>query len=305
VPAAVAVIVVSWNTRELLDACLASLLGDARAGRAEVFVVDNASTDGSAELVRERHPWAQLLENATNVGYGRAVNLAAERTSAAWIAASNSDLVFEPGALQALLDAGDRHPQAGSLAPALVLGDGRVQHSVHPFPTLGNTLLFNIGVAKLIPGLGDRLALEGHWRAERERDVDWAHGAFLCVRRAAWTAVGGFDTSQWMYAEDLDLAWRLAQAGWRTSYVPSARVRHAVSASTTQAFGEDRMERAVARTYAWMLLRRGLARTRATALVNVAGALARQAWLAPARRLAPARFALSAQRAHDQCLIHI
>jgi N-acetylglucosaminyl-diphospho-decaprenol L-rhamnosyltransferase len=90
-----------------------------------------------------------------------------------------------------------------------------------------------------------------------------------------WDAVGGFDDQQWMYAEDLDLGWRAARAGYTTRYVPSARVLHHVSAATTQAWGDERTLRWLRSTYAWMLRRRGLVRTRATAAINVAGAYAR------------------------------
>jgi GT2 family glycosyltransferase len=121
--------------------------------------------------------------------------------------------------------------------------------------------------------------------------VPWAIGAFLLVRRAAWDAVGGFDPEQWMYAEDLDLGWRLHRAGWATRYEPRAVVDHHEAAATAQAWGEERTERWQRATYAWMLRRRGLARTRAAAAMNVAGAAARWAALAPAARAQPARFA--------------
>ena len=91
----------------------------------------------------------------------------------------------------------------------------------------------------MVPGLGDRLCLERRWDPTREREIDWAHGAFVLVRREAFDAVGGFDTDQWMYAEDLDLGWRLARAGGPTRFVPAARVRHEVAAATSQQFADD------------------------------------------------------------------
>ena len=274
----VAIAVVSWNTRDLLDACLRSLERDVEAGRAEVWVVDNGSDDGSAALVRERHPWANLLQGG-NVGFGGAVNLVAARTATPWIAAANADVELADGALEAMLGAGAAYQVAGAVAPKLVLGDGRVQHSVHPFPTLALTLIFNLGLAQAIPALGDRLAIEGRWDPTRPRNVDWALGAFVLLRRRAWDEVGGFDQRQWMYAEDLDLCWRLRQAGWRTWFEPSAVVRHAGAASTSQAWGPQRTEQWIWSTYAWMLRRRGPAITRSTAIVNLLGAAARAALL--------------------------
>jgi N-acetylglucosaminyl-diphospho-decaprenol L-rhamnosyltransferase len=266
---AVAVAVVSWNTRDLLRECLRSLEG---VSEAEVWVVDNASSDGSADMVRSEFPWVRLEALESNVGFGPAVNLVAGKTSAPWIAPANADVALQPGSLNALLDTGSRCPRAGVLAPRLELPSGETQHSVYAFPTVPFTALFNLGFHRRF---GDRLCLEGHWDPSRERDVDWAIGAFLLVRRAAWDAAGGFDDQQWMYAEDLDLGWRVARAGYTTRYVPSAVVLHHASAATTQAWGDERTLRWLRSTYAWMLRRRGPLRTRTTALINVLGAYAR------------------------------
>jgi N-acetylglucosaminyl-diphospho-decaprenol L-rhamnosyltransferase len=288
--AVVAIAVVSWNTRDLLDSCLRSLAAEVQSGRAEVWVVDNGSTDGSADLVRDRHPWVQLLEGA-NIGFGGAVNRVAALTATPWIAAANADVALTDGALAAMLRAGARQPGAGAIAPQLVLADGAVQHSVHPFPTLALTLAFNLGLAQAIPALGDRLTIEGRWDPTRPRNVDWALGAFILLRREAWDAIGGFDPRHWMYAEDLDLAWRLRRAGWRTWFEPSAVVRHAGGASTSQAWGAESTERWIWSTYAWMLHRHGPAFVRATAIANLLGATARAAVLSVRARGNPARFA--------------
>jgi GT2 family glycosyltransferase len=265
----VAVAVVSWNTRDLLRDCLRSLVDQSPA---EVWVVDNASQDGSAEMVAQEFPSVRLVASERNLGFGPAVNLVASQTTAPWIAPANADVELRPSALRALLDAGERNPRAGILAPRLELPSGETQHSVYAFPTIPFTARFNLGFHRRV---GDRLCLEGFWDPTRERDVDWAIGAFLLVRRAAWDAAGGFDQGQWMYAEDLDLGWRAARAGWSTRYVPSARVLHHASAATTQAWGDERTLRWLRSTYAWMLRRRGLIRTRITAAINVAGAYAR------------------------------
>jgi N-acetylglucosaminyl-diphospho-decaprenol L-rhamnosyltransferase len=285
--ATVAIAVVSWNTREHLRACLVSLEPEVRAERATVTVVDNASADGSAALVSEQFPWAELIESPTNLGFGPAVNLVAQRTETPWIAAANADVVLTAGALEALLTAGARDPAAGIVAPRLFTPDGGTEHSVHPFPTLGFTLAFNLGLARM---RGDRLMLEGSWDPQRERTVDWAVGAFLLIRRAAWDQIGGFDPAQWMYAEDLDLGWRAAAGGWHTLYAPAARVQHIGAAATAQAWGEGRRERWVQSTYAWMRRRRGPAVTRVYALLNTLGAVARLGLIAPLAAFKPERF---------------
>ncbi len=269
--------VVSWNTRDLLARCLESLHADAVAGLADVWVVDNASVDGSPDLVRERFPWVTLVASKVNVGFGAAVNAVAARTVTPWLAPANADVALAPGALATLLEAGLRQPTLGAVAPRLILPDGSTQHSVFPFPTVPFTLAYAFGVVDRSPWLARHWCIDRGFDPEVEREVSWAVGAFLLVRRSAWDRVGGFDESQWMYAEDLDLGWRLHRAGWATRYVPRAQVLHAESAATTQAWGGARHARWHASTYAWMARRRGFAVTRLVAIINVAGYLFR--WL--------------------------
>jgi N-acetylglucosaminyl-diphospho-decaprenol L-rhamnosyltransferase len=296
--------VVSWNTRALLARCLDSVAGEAESGRVEAWVVDNASTDGSAAMVREEFPWVQLCALEENVGFGAAVNLAAGRTATPWLAIANADVALRPGALDALLAAGERDPGAGAVAPRLLLPDGSTQHSVFGFPTVPYTALLSSGLYHLAAPLADRLAVPGHWDDRRARRVPWAIAAFLLVRREAWDAIGGFDARQWMYAEDLDLGWRLREAGWATRYEPRAEVDHESGASTSQAWGEDAPLQWWRSTYGWMARRRGVARAWAVAGLNALGAVARYAVLAPVARLAPDPWAqrrrglLHAARAH-------
>lgn len=274
--ATVAVAVVSWNTRELLVRCLRSLEPDARSGLAEVWVVDNGSDDGSAELVEAEFGWARLVRAEENLGYGRAVNRVAQETDTQLLAASNADVELEPGALSALVAAAEGGDRIGAVAPRLVLPDGSTQHSVYRFPTLGFLAAFNFGLYRLVPGGGDRMLLEGRWDPSQRRNVPWAIGAFLLLRRGAFDEVGGFDPAQWMYAEDLDLGWRLGRAGWKTLYLPEARVHHASGAAARQAFGDRPYERWMAATYDWIDRRRGPSRRRAAAALNLAGALVRR-----------------------------
>ena len=277
--AEVTVAVVSWNTRHELERCLRSLEPEARSGLAAVWVVDNGSSDGSPELVRDSFTWATLEEPGENLGYGRAVNLVAERTATPWLAASNADVELEPGALAQLLRSG-RKSGAGAVAPRLILPDGSTQHSVYGFAGLPSLIAFNTGLYRVVPGLGDRMLVEGHWDPTRPRAVPWALGAFLLLRREAFNAAGGFDPAQWLYAEDVDLGWRLGRAGWQTLYEPAASVRHASGAAARQAFGEQPYERWMAATYDWIGRRRSRPRRALTAAINLAGALARRdrAW---------------------------
>jgi N-acetylglucosaminyl-diphospho-decaprenol L-rhamnosyltransferase len=296
-PPPVTVAIVSWNTRELLARCLESLQPEANVGRAEIWVVDNASTDGSADLVRERFGWVRLIASEENLGFGRAVNRVARETTSEWIAAANADIALRPGALEALLAVGQRDARAGALAPRLRLPNGETQHSVFAFPTLVYSLLLALGAYLLVPALGDRFAIPGHWDSERDRRVPWAIAAFLLVRRAAWDEVGGFDEQQWMYAEDLDLGWRLHDAGWVTRYVPGAVVEHESSAATTQLFGQELAPHWQRSTYGAIARRRGVAYARAVALLNLVGAVLRWAMLVARERRDPGLAELRAAHA--------
>ena len=281
----VTIAVISWNTRELLIRCLRSLLPEVEAHRAEVWVVDNGSSDGSAAAVREHAPWAEVVEPGTNLGFGPAVNLIARATDTEWLAVANADVALEPGALEALLATGG-DDRVGCVAPRLLLPDGSSQHSVHSLPTIPFTLALNAGLYRLSARLADSMLLDGFYDADRVRDVPWAIGAFLLLRRSAFDEVGGFDEGQWMYAEDLDLGWRLRERGWVTRYQPGARVRHASGAATVLAFGDDRTRRFTRETYAVIARRRGRARAWLIAVVNVIGAGTRVAWMTPAALIA-------------------
>src|SRR4051794_16001235 len=130
----VTIVVVSWNTRDLLAHCLRALAADADEGRAAVCVVDNASSDGSPELVEREFPWVTLVRSGGNLGFGRAVNLGVRRMPrTAWVAPANADLELEPGALRKLLDAAGGDARVGAVAPLLVGVDGEPQDSVYPF----------------------------------------------------------------------------------------------------------------------------------------------------------------------------
>jgi len=275
------------------------------AGRASVVVVDNCSTDGSREAVRSEYPWAELMEPSENLGFGAGVNAAAARTGGTWLAAANADIELTPGALEAMIEASEADPSVGAIAPRLIMGDGATQHSVHSFPSPSLALTVGLGLHRVSRAFADRLCIEGSWDADRARRVDWAHGAFLLLRRESFEQVGGFDERQWMYAEDIDLAWRLAEMGHAVRYEPGARVRHAVSASTLQAFGEDgREQRHIAAAYDWLERRRGRAVARLTAAISTLAAGVRFAVFAPLGRIAPRRWGAARERARRYVSAH-
>ncbi len=300
----VAVAVVSWNTRDLLASCLESLAADQASGLAEVWVLDNGSSDGSVGMVREHFPWVRLLAREDNIGFGPAVNEIADHADAEWLAAANADVALAPGSLMKMVAFGRSNRRAGAIAPQLITPGGAVQHSVHRFPSPGLALVFNLGLHRVIPGLGDRLCLEGHWDPARRRRVEWAHGAFLLLRRTAFDEVGGFDPDQWMYAEDIDLQWRLSRAGWTTAYEPAARAAHAVSAATLKAFGPERTARHIAATYVWLARRRGRLTAWTCAVLNTLGAGLRWAAVARPTKLSKAGAAAKRRRFAEFARLH-
>lgn len=305
-PAAqIAVAVVSWNTSALLDACLASLRPDAESGLAEVWVVDNASTDDSAAMVRQQHPWARLIELPRNVGYGAAVGEVARRTTTPFLLAANSDLKFDPRALGELLKAATQHPGGGVFAPRLLTAAGTTQHSVHPFPTIAVGLATSTGLARWGP-LARRMLMEGHWDPSIRRTVPWAHGAAMLIPREAWDEATGFDPEQWLYAEDLDLCWRLAQLGRPTWFIPAAIVEHHVSAATAQRWDQrERLIRTQASSYAWIAHRQGLIRARLVAAANIAGLVPRWLLAAALQRLPGRRDGHAAAVLHGYLVAHL
>lgn len=228
----IAVAVISYNTRELLRACLASVRNE---GATEVVVVDNGSTDGSVEMVRADFPEVTLIDDAGNIGYGAASNLAIARCAADYVLLLNADTVVHAGTLEALRRYLDRTPQAAIVGPHLLNSDGTTQGSCFPFPGTLGWLVENEPVAPLagmIPPLRRRL-LRFTPPAEAAA-VPWVLGAALAIRREPFEAVGGFDRAFFMYFEEVDLCRRLAEAGWEIHFLPDAQVTHVGQASTRQ-----------------------------------------------------------------------
>src|SRR3954451_18339630 len=219
------VVIVSYRCEEMLRDCLASLFANPPDGELTVHVVDNASGDGTAEMVRREFPRVELTVNERNEGFSRANNPALARGSAPYALVLNPDSRITPGALQRLVDLMDEHPEVGIAGPRLELEDGTLEHaSRRSFPTPLSALgPFTV--------LGRREGASGRLADYRAPDVetgpvDAVHGAFMLIRRAAPERVGAFDTRYWVYMEDLELSYRCAEAGWTTGFEPSVTVVH-------------------------------------------------------------------------------
>jgi GT2 family glycosyltransferase len=227
-----AVVIVNYNSSQHLRGCLATVHEEVPN---EVVVVDNASTDGSAKMVRDCYPATTLYCNANNVGYGTAVNQAMARCTSKYVLVLNSDTLLQSGALEALADYLDSHPRAAIVGPRLLDNDGTLQPSCFPFPTPFSTLVGNTTLNDLFNNVP---ILRSHylpaWPHNAERLVPWVKGAALAIRREAFESVGGFDESFFMYFEETDLCFRLRHAGWQVWFAPITSVIHAGGASTSQ-----------------------------------------------------------------------
>lgn len=235
------VVVVSWNVRELLADCLASVYASLEGSGIsfEVLVVDNASTDASVALVRERFPQAHLLANAENRGYAGGSNQGLALTSGRYAVILNPDTLVHDNALGTLLRFMDEMPAAGMAGPRLVYGDGQFQHSAFAFPGLGQVLLdfFPLHGRLLESRLNGRYP-RARYAAGRPFPVGHPLGACMMVRRAVLEQVGGMDEGFFMYCEELDWAMRIHRAGWGVYCVPQAELVHYAGQSTQQVRSE-------------------------------------------------------------------
>ena len=230
------VILVTYHSAAHLPACAAALGPALGERRAHIVVVDNASTDGSAAGARRLWPAATVVENERNVGFAAAVNQGLAQAAGRAVLLLNPDTVPEPGAIAALLAHLDRHPVTGIVAPRLLDAGGRPVLSCYPFPTPARIIWRHLQVDRLFPhrvlGRYRRIALDP--RAAAPIVVDWAQGACLLLRRTMLDQIGGLDERFVFFAEEVDLCRRAAAAGWRTDYLPTARVRHHEGSSAVQ-----------------------------------------------------------------------
>ncbi len=281
--------VVTYNTRDLTVQALQRLLESESPGSIRLLVHDNASTDGTAEAVRAAVPMAEVEVSPENLGFARGMNRLIARSSGDWFLALNSDAWPEPGAISRLVEALKSRPSAAAVAPRLEDLDGRLEPSTFPFPSLGLAAITAASSShRWWPGLAERLMLIGAWHHDRPRRVDWAIGAALLMRREAVSAIGGFDESFFMYAEDIEWCWRARDGGWEIWFEPSALVRHVGNASGERTYGNRRTRAYWHNTYRLYGRRHGPASTLAYRGLNVLGA-ARLYGRAVVRRDAAAR----------------
>lgn len=237
----VGVVIVNYNTRELLRRCLESVYRS-EGVTFSVYVVDNASQDGSAAMVAEVFPQVHLMANTDNVGYPRANNQVLralgfpEAGQSRYALLLNPDTEIPPHALREMVAFMDAHPEAGAAGPKVLLPDGRLDLACRrSFPSPEVSFYRLIGLSHLFP----RSRRFGRYNLtyldpDVETEVDSVVGAFMLVRREAIAQVGLLDEGFFMYGEDLDWAYRLKQAGWRIYYTPRVSILHVKRAASRQ-----------------------------------------------------------------------
>jgi hypothetical protein len=230
----VSICILNRNGKDLLRACLQSCLAELdRSGlRGEIIVVDNASDDGSPEMVRDHFPQARLIRNRKNEGFAEANNRAIAASTGRYVFALNNDTVLLSGCLRELAGYMDAHPGVGAAGPKLLNPDRSVQLGYHRrLPRLSDSLVTVFGIQRLWPAnpvtrkavMFDVLAGQS---LEEPFPIEQVGGCAMCLRREAVNEVGMFDADYYLWYEDVDLCQRMARGGWETVYVPKAEVIH-------------------------------------------------------------------------------
>jgi len=233
VKAELSIVIVSWNTADLLRQCLRSILSGTHEQSIEIIVVDNGSSDGTPEAVQKEFPSVTLIQNHANLGFAKANNIAIRRSTGRYVCLINPDVVVGEGCLDRMLAYMDQQPSIGILGPKILNPDSTIQFSCRRFPSLWNALCRAMALDALFPSkslFGDPLMRS--WAHDSLRQVDMLSGCFWMIRREALDAVGSLDEDFFMYGEDLDYCQRCWQQGWEIVYFPQVAAVHYGGASS-------------------------------------------------------------------------
>lgn len=229
------IIILNYNTRELLRECLESVQKSNTCGFFfETIVVDNASIDGSVEMVEEEFPWVKLIKSRKNLGFAGGCNLGLREARSRYILFLNSDTEIVPEAFKKMINFMDRNPRVGVSTPKTMLFSGEMDPDCHRgFPTPWASICYFLGLEKLFP----KSKFFGQYHKfylnlGQPHEIDAGFGTFMFVRRKALDQVGNWDESYFFYGEDLDLCYRIKKAGWKIMFYPESLVTHHKGASS-------------------------------------------------------------------------
>jgi GT2 family glycosyltransferase len=229
------IIIVSWNVRELLQGCLASIQQSPGNLALETIVVDSGSTDGSPEMIEAVFPWVRLIAREENVGFPQGNNIGLGEANGRYLLLLNPDTVVVGQALTTMVQYLDDNPNVGVVGGQLLNPDGTIQSSRRRFPTVATAFFESTWLQPLAPAGVLRRYYAEDVPDDETADVDWVKGACLMTRRAVVNEVGLLDPDYFMYSEELDWCRRIKTAGWRVVYLPAAKIIHHEGKSSEQA----------------------------------------------------------------------
>ncbi len=234
------IISVSYNTRQIMQDCLESILKYTKGLNYEIIAVDNGSTDGSLEMLRDfsrKHSELILVDAHANVGFGRGNNLGVKQAKGEYILFLNSDTLLFDNALKSAVDYVRKHPKIGAYSCQLLNADHSFQPSGGHFPTLGNLLAWQFFIDDL-PLVGRLISSFHPQRSsyDNNQELDWVTGAFMIVPRKLFDQVGGFDEKIFMYTEEMELCYRFSKLGYVTAYRSKPAIVHLGGASNGSVF---------------------------------------------------------------------
>ncbi len=228
------VVIVNYNTKKLTMDCIQSVLNSKLNFQYEIFVVDNASSDGSVEQIKSEFPHVHVISNKENVGFSKANNQAIKACSSRYVLLLNSDTIVNENTLDEMISYMDEETNVGAVGCEVNLPDGTLDKACHRgFPTPEASLYYMIGLAKKFPNSPKYNSYHKSYMNMHEvHDIDCLVGAFMMVRREAFEQVGLLDEDFFMYGEDIDWCYRIKEANWRIVYNPTVSIVHYKGASS-------------------------------------------------------------------------
>ena len=264
------IIIISWNSRDDIRVCLSSL--GSLPPTWQLWVVDNASTDGTIEAVRAEYPWARMIANTENLGFARANNEVISRTGSDYVLLLNPDTELSAETVTAALHEIEQRPHVGVLGVQLRNTDGSLQPSCFRFPTPWLSFVESTGIHRFLPRAWRAShLLSGYWDHAESRAVDWVMGAFMLVRREAIEQVGPLPEEYFIFGEDMDWCYRMWRGGFQVWYTSSVSIVHHCNRSAGQLSSSWRADRTHRATYEFCLWHYGKTAMRFKQVTDLVG----------------------------------